>query len=264
MQRIPEDFLKYVRDSHHMLSAMPVRPCGFHVCYNNEFVRPFMAFLHLVTSKDRKVRERTHFGSHMEVQYALCTFGIKMQYDCFGREYIEKNLENRRKIEAEEKRKKAEEEARSGVILHPNEMDVLCGRGRPYQDFPGNLRVGRIVDQHVAQYLETHERLTKTMIAISIVKNVQTFGGRFLARRDDGWELASDKVARGKISQALRVRTLKKIRGEGLEPEPIMMGDSPPLEPESMPSRDVKRRRYSNEEEISSRYFDAPFEELMV
>lgn len=269
MEGIPDDMLKYVRDSHHILSAMPCRPCGFHICYNNEFVRPFVSFLHMVTSKDRKLRERLHFGSHLEVQYALCTFGIDLRRENFGNAYIEKFLKVQRQNENEEKRKQQEEEARTGIIMHPSEIDVLCGRGRPYQDFPGNLQVGRIVDQHVPQYLETHERLAKTMIAIGIVKSVRNYGGRFLTRTEVGWELATDKVARGKISQALRVRALKKVRGESLEPEPLSFKP----EPETVPSREVKRRRCSNEEEavedqegdlFDDDDFDTTFEELSM
>jgi hypothetical protein len=273
MKGIPDSMLTYVRDSHHILSEMPCRPCGFHVCYNNNLIRPFLSFLHMVTSKDRKLRERLHFGSHLEVQYELCTFGIDLQYKNFdqsdGVEYIETFLDSRRQIEAAERRQEEEEQARTGVILHPTPIDVICGRGKPYQDFPGNLRVGRIVDETVPLYLETHERLAKTMIAMGIVQQVQKSGGRFLTRRDDGWELAQDKVARGKISQALRVRALKKIRNEGLEPERLpdpedRVTPSPePLGsrelPDNIASREVKRQRFSNEvDEMTIESFDSP------
>ncbi len=253
MKGIPESMITYVRDSHHILSAMPCRPCGFHICYNNELIRPFLSFLHMVTSKERKLRERLHFGSHLEVQYALCTFGINMRdaaivQDSFGPKYIEDFLATRRRVEAEEKQQRDEEEARTGVILHPGPIDVLCGRGRPYQDFPGNIRVGRIVDEHVPLYLETQERLAKTMIAISIVQNIQRSGGRFLNRRDDGWEIAEDRVARGKISQALRVRALKKVRGEGLEPDPLPSDTQAACHDREL-LQQIKRQRFSEVDE---------------
>lgn len=270
MNGIPDDMFSFVRDSHHILSAMPTRPCGFHICYNNKLIRPFLAFLHMVTSKDRKLRERLHFGSHLEVQYALCTFGINMSdasaYDSFGPEYIARFLKSRREIEAEEKRREEEREASTGVILHPGPLDVLCGRGRPYQDFPGNIRVGQIVDDHVPLYLETQERLAKTMIAISIVQLVQRSGGRFLTRRKGGWEIAQDKVARGKISQALRVRALKRVRGMGVEPGPLPF-DSLSGDPDEVPSQQYKRRRFSNEEEDDSFDDDSdllPIDEIIV
>jgi len=222
MNKIPDTMMDYVRDAHHILSAMPARTCGFHVCYNNKVVRWFLSFLHVVTSKERKLRERIHFGSHLEVVYALCTFGIDIQdLGAFGDEYIENFLEQRRTIEAEEKVKEQEREQQTGVIMYPSPLDVLCGRGRPYQDFVGNVRVSQLVDEHVPLYLRTQERLKKTTIASGIVKSIHDAGGRFLTRRDDGWEIASDKVARGKISQALRVRTLKKVREDGSEASPV-------------------------------------------
>jgi hypothetical protein len=260
MQGIPDSMIQYVRDSHHILSAMPVRSCGFHVCYNNRLIRSFLSFLHVVTPKDRKLRERVHFGSHLEVGYALCTFGIDMQDldsgssgEAFGKEYVEKFLKNRRKLEDEDKVKEQERERATGVILHPSPLDVLCGRGRPYQDFPGNTRVGQMVDDQVPTYLTTTERLAKTMIANSIVKRVQDSGGRFLTRRTDGWEIADEKVARGKISQALRVRTLKKVRTEGMEPSPLPAKSNvfsnifgATMDGDVDPYRDSKRLRFSD------------------
>lgn len=278
MNGIPDSMLRYVRDSHHILGALPVRPCGFHVCYNNELLRPFLSFLHMVTPKDRRLRERLHFGSQLEVQYKLCTFGIDLQsssaQDCFSEEYMEKFLEDRRQMETEEAAKEREQEAKTGIIQHPAPNDVLCGRGKPYQDFPGNIRLGSIVDEHVPRYLETRERLNKTKIATGIVNLMKESGSRFLTRRDDGWELADDKVARGKISQALRVKALKKIRGEGLEPEPISgevsadgvawakAAPSPDFVHsrdalhEMMPSRDFKRLKYSSLEDDDEEVMD--------
>ena len=267
MPVIPDAILTYVRDSHHIIREFPCRPCSFHICYNSNLIRPFLSFLHMVTSKERKLRERLHFGSHLEVQYKLSTFGVDLQCNnfepAFVVPYMATFLENRRRIDAEIRKQEEEEELRKGVILHPSHIDVLCGRGKPYQDFPGNLRVGAIVDEHVSVYLETQERLAKTMIAIGIVQQIQRSGGRFLTRRDDGWELAREKVARGKVSQALRVRALKMIRNEGLEPEPLPEDHSTqslePLAPsEEIPvalsretpqmtsSRVVKRLRYSS------------------
>lgn len=229
----------------------------------------------MVTSKERKLRERLHFGSHLEVQYELCTFGIDLEFsDSFAADHIATFFETRKRIEAEERREEQAQEAATGVILHPAPGDVLCGRGKPYQDFPGNLRVGEIVDETVPRYLETMERLSKTMIAMNIVQQIKDSGGRFLVRRDDGWELAQDKVARGKISQALRVRALKVIRNEGLEPlrlrEDGVTPSPDPLAsrgfPDAISSREPKRRRYSNEVDgFAMDYFDSSsVEELIV
>lgn len=268
MKGVPDYMLHYVRDAHHILSAMPVRSCGFHICYNSKLIRSFLSFLHVVTPNERKIRERTHYGSHLEVEYKLCTFGIDMRdldskksATAFGDEYIEAFMRNRRQTESEEKREQLEKEKQSGVILHPGPYDVLCGRGRPYQDFCGNVRVGQMVDDQVQAYLTTKQRHTKTKIASSIVKRVQADGGRFLTKGKDGWEIAQEKVARGKISQALRVRTLKKIRSEGMEPVPLPSksnfdlpdGFGPMISHisnEDMSERDSKRARMSDDSEL--------------
>eukprot|EP00934_Nitzschia_sp_Nitz4_P009394 Nitzschia sp. Nitz4//scaffold63_size106090//69156//70835//NITZ4_004398-RA/size106090-augustus-gene-0.160-mRNA-1//1//CDS//3329555999//9384//frame0 len=265
MHGIPNSLVEYVRDAHHILSGLPVRSCGFHVCYNNKIVRTFLSFLHMVTTKERRMRERLHFGSHLEVAYALCSFGVSMadvpyvdDPEGFER-YIDDFLDARRKVEEEERIREQEIENRTGLIAHPLPIDVLCGRGRPYQDFEGNLRVGKIIDEHVPTYIATHARVAKTNIAVKIVQLVKDEGGRFLVRKENGWEVAEEKVARGKISQALRARSLKKIREEGCEPAPITLNNAG--EDSVVASQGSKRIRlspdqFSDNSELTSSNWD--------
>lgn len=272
MKHVPANLLNYVRDAHHILTAMPAIPRGFHVCYNNEILRTFLSFLHMFTSKERRLRERIHFGSHLEVQYEMLSYGIdvgdvfSIENERVSSKFIRNFLKKRIEIEAREKEDEKRREQETGRIAHPSPIDVLCGRGRPYQDFAGNLRVGRIVDEQVSRYIETNERVAKTMIAMDIVRKVQNDGGRFLCRKDDGWEITNDKVARGKISQALRVRALKKIRGEGCEPSPIKTISDPI--PATVTTRDAKRLKMSvaavsDEEEFQLIDF-TPLEDVVV
>jgi hypothetical protein len=99
-----------------------------------------------------------------------------------------------------------EESKPNKCVSCPLPQDVLLGRGRPYQEFPGNIHLGRIVDLYRDRYKQTTERLEKTVISMEVVQRIQASGGRFLQRKADGWEVADDIVPREKISQVLRLK----------------------------------------------------------
>jgi len=60
-----------------MTKAMPARFGAIHVCFDNPVLNLLLSTVLLAFSKDMRVRYRTHFGSHMEVQYDVtATYGI--------------------------------------------------------------------------------------------------------------------------------------------------------------------------------------------
>ncbi|CAJ1931123.1 unnamed protein product [Cylindrotheca closterium] len=90
--------------------------------------------------------------------------------------------------------------------IQPTEYDVLFGRGKPFQDHPGNLRLHSIVNVYKPNYTQAR-RHEKTAIAEDVVKIIKNDGkhvGRFLKQVDGKWEGVSDIEARAKVSHALR------------------------------------------------------------
>ena len=92
----------------------------------------------------------------------------------------------------------------------PSSRDVLLGRGKPYQDFAGNIFFGQLIDQ----YLERHnaaQKFEKTIISMSIVQTIRNRNGRFLKKNKDTglWDVVSDDVARDKVAHAFRTKTQK-------------------------------------------------------
>lgn len=113
-------------------------------------------------------------------------------------EYLEQ-----RRIEEEAARKK---EAATGKILFPNSKDVLMGRGRPFQQFVGNLDLAKIVAKHQVEYNES-ERNSKTKLTRRLVQVIKDGNGRFLKRDgipDGGWVEVDDAQSREKIAHAFR------------------------------------------------------------
>ena len=119
----------------------------------------------------------------MEMKYALLNYGIPAQslpFDDSGRlidDDFKVQVAKRREWEEQIK----QQQDSSGVIEYPTRFDVLLGRGKPYQDFPGNVRLNQIVELRFVAYEES-TLSEKTEIAIEIVHAIKGMGGRFLTR----------------------------------------------------------------------------------
>jgi hypothetical protein len=100
-------------------------------------------------------------------------------------------------------------------IKRPGPFDVICGRGRPYQEHHGNKRLHRIAAMYKPRYFKS-KRTEKKGIAETIVnsiKNDETEPGRFLKRTDDEddevWEEVSLANASEKVSHVLRFKSTR-------------------------------------------------------
>jgi len=142
------------------------------------------------------------------------TFGISadgLPVDSHGNRDITRTfawLQERHLLEMQEQEQKRQQQQREGAeaIEYPHPNDVLLGRGRPFQEWPGNKRLSEWIDQYYPVFSES-DRSTKTSISKGIVQMVKAAGGRFLKRGDDNdWVLVSDYDGREKVSHAFRNR----------------------------------------------------------
>mmetsp|Transcript_17887 Transcript_17887/g.49605 ORF Transcript_17887/g.49605 Transcript_17887/m.49605 type:complete len:178 (-) Transcript_17887:331-864(-) len=95
----------------------------------------------------------------------------------------------------------------SGRIEHPLANDVLLGRGYPFQQFPGNMKMLDLVKLHKPRHdAASMNRKNKTAIATMVVDGIKQNGGRFLKRSDSGsaWVEVDDAVAREKAAMGFR------------------------------------------------------------
>jgi len=223
-------------------ATIPVCFAGIHVCYNDitQYARAATGVYAL--NRQSKVRFRPHYGSHMECQYALTTFGIPqdaLPVSSSGEMSIDRHLrwiETRRRIEA--KRKTADvamhgsenghadplhiswvsgmsspgPAAGGSILIQTN--DVLFGRGKTVVEHEGNLRFRKIVSMYADQY-EKANRQEKTCMTEKIVQQIHAANGRFLKRDDFGdWEEVDHETARKKVAHAFRNRR-KLFNGNG-------------------------------------------------
>jgi hypothetical protein len=215
----PSQMIDQVWHAQHILRDWPFRPLGFHLCYDQPALGSILDFLHVVVGKDLRVRERCHFGSKMETEYALLSFGIRAAkwftpgQGMMSKEHLDSYVDDRRRMDAEWRR---QESSDSKFVRHPTKLCVLMGRGRPFREWQGNEELSKLVSTHTDRYMGNHvDRVDKTMIAMEIVQRIQIEGGRFIRRTDEGWETVEDHVAKEKVSQALRAEARLRNSGPG-------------------------------------------------
>jgi hypothetical protein len=150
-------------------------------------------------------------GSHLECQFSLMTFGIpnsNLPIDEGGKlkdgvmeEFVRKRISSEATYR----------EAIGDRIDYPKKLDVLHGRGRPYQEYHGNAFLSTILSARRDEY-NMASRFEKTVISYDIVKQIHDRGGRFIQRDEatGGWTVVPEAVAREKVSSGFRTRTRRQ------------------------------------------------------
>jgi hypothetical protein len=86
----------------------------------------------------------------------------------------------------------------------PGPKDILLGRGKPFRDHSGNMRLRTFVDLHRKEY-DKAKFGQKAVIAEKVVAWMKKQHGRFLKQSKDGWWMEVDKEeALGKVSHTFR------------------------------------------------------------
>jgi hypothetical protein len=125
------------------------------------------------------------------------------------------------------------------IISIPSRSDVLFGRGKPFQQHPGNVRLNVMVESLVADYDSKGQRLEKAALAEEVVVILKSIGTRFLHKVDGIWEEAGEYLTRDKVSNTFRsVRsTMQKERKIGFK-----LSEKKPKTVLSTPEEGAKKR----------------------
>jgi hypothetical protein len=145
----------------------------------------------------------------METQYELLSYGIVIPMELLNRDTLFKST----LYEAYLSKRQVADVAlvKRGDTLnllvdHPESEDVLLGKGRSCQEYPGNQAMNLMIDERARDYRAANKD-QKSSIAFRIVEQIQ-ISGRFLERKEgEGWKVVVDQTTlRNKITQAFRVR----------------------------------------------------------
>ena len=104
--------------------------------------------------------------------------------------------------------------------IRPASNDILFGRGKPFQNHPGNRKLILLVDKYKEQYVKS-VRDKKRPIVEEIISILTQDGARFLKRYDGDssspfWVEASKEVAFDKVSHAFRSRGKSKSNSSNM------------------------------------------------
>ena len=104
---------------------------------------------------------------------------------------------------------KASATARLNTVDSPTEVDILMGRGKLFQDFPGTARLRQLVEDRRPVY-EKCRKKEKIEIITGIINTVKATGGRFLKKemKSDGtgciWVVADAESVHRKVNNAFQ------------------------------------------------------------
>jgi hypothetical protein len=121
-------------------------------------------------------------------------------------------VEERRKFELQQSRSAATDLS-SGSSILPRSSDVLLGRGRPYQEFPGNVRFSHLIDEFLEEYAGGSKRVKTQTIDRVMDRVKETWGGQFLKKtgKENGdWTEANPADSREKVSHVFRAKLRRR------------------------------------------------------
>jgi hypothetical protein len=87
----------------------------------------------------------------------------------------------------------------------PGEFDILCGRGRSFQEHSGNRVLRQMVKLHSERYKRAQRR-QRAQIASEMVAAFNATGNHFLKQKvkDEVWEEIDSEVATEKVAHCFR------------------------------------------------------------
>lgn len=218
-------------------ACLPLRSSACHICLDNREVvynHPLRnAFIQALPKYTRE-RTRFHYGSAIELQHKLATYGIPQDsfpVDARGnlREDIPRNAwlykhfsANEGSIashflsksddsfgeessESDDLNSTSSSEDQNASQRPYSNMDVLFGRGYKIQNHPGNTAFREFLKDHQEKY-DLAPRLLRRQIAGKLTRALMANGVRFWQKSSDGdgWIVTSFDQAEKRVGQAFR------------------------------------------------------------
>mmetsp|Transcript_13562 Transcript_13562/g.37367 ORF Transcript_13562/g.37367 Transcript_13562/m.37367 type:complete len:233 (-) Transcript_13562:406-1104(-) len=200
----PQEFLDFIMRGMDVVRSLPLKAASLHICSDNPAFQNAVSLVQLSVTQRARVRLRLHFGSYLEIVYALQSFGISASI--FPME-IESHVDQERFQLYLQQRKQREEAEWTNTELSPQDNDVLLGRGKPYQSHSGNVQFGNLIDRYRQEYMATVDKDARLSLVLNILRIVrEDMGGRFLKLNASGkfWQVATEEEARRKARHVLR------------------------------------------------------------
>jgi len=221
--------------------TMPMRIAGVHLCCDDirdcVVAKAAMSFV----SPNIKAKSKIHFGSHVECQYRLSTYGIpravlpltNMKNDIV----LEGHINWYKQCILEERVTNRGRKISFTALDRPSQYDVLFA-GRKFSG-NGNEILRSVAMDHAQTYSGGNLK-ERRVIVTSMVEVIRNKGGRFLKLDSDGssWQEVPMPEVREKITQLFR--NFRRPRRSQQQKTPLSLSaQSPLLESEDISANDV-------------------------
>eukprot|EP00934_Nitzschia_sp_Nitz4_P003784 Nitzschia sp. Nitz4//scaffold16_size188269//29546//31204//NITZ4_001775-RA/size188269-processed-gene-0.43-mRNA-1//-1//CDS//3329538467//3774//frame0 len=202
-----------------LLQSMPLRVDIVHLCTDGIDWRGSSIF-HLSAGAARSPWSMyEHVGNYQECLSKLPTFGIRISNFPVNAEnevdtaFHWSVLEKVRLLELHQEERNPQDKVDAGlsIVVIPGQWDILCGRGRRYYEYMGNVRLRCKIADRAEEYDQSNKRgrckINKDVVDWAMTK------GQFLDDTHMGWSVVSIKVARKKVAHMFRDdRSMRVVR----------------------------------------------------
>jgi len=123
--------------------AIPIHYVCLHILYSESALYDLIQTIRSMLPKESRTRVRLHFGSSLEMDYALRTFGINTSRQLFDEwdplpfddntcdDSIEEDIRRRQQLDDEWRRSEAPyRDPVCPIALFPNPQDIIMGRSK--------------------------------------------------------------------------------------------------------------------------------------
>lgn len=225
----PLQLVQYFSTISSVSNDAPFHVGCIHNVLGNSNIMSITQRLSSLGKRDYRLRHRFHFGSEMEIQYALRSFGIDMTH-CLdrnsevgpcSRQGMEESIRQRQELEDQwRQRELPYQNQHSAVALFPNPGDIIMGRNKKVAlTWPGNINFRQIIEQEYPRYMAAHnskDRVYASAVSMDAMQLVQEkYGSRFLERNESAWSAIDEAEAQKKVSQAFRNLAKEIARRKG-------------------------------------------------
>ena len=222
--------------------SIPYRNSAHHFLLNTGggirsrfFENSLTALIVSMSSLHTKVRTRIHYGTILELQYKLGSYGIpmdafpvavngKLREDIMNAWFYEHLVQEGITLLPSDGSEgyrcpkfhfpgagltEASHLSPSSTVasmITPSDTDVLAGRGRLFQIHPGNVQFRMFLEDYSDEY-DKLDRRDKMVLSINLTNILIERNVRFLKQTTSGeWVILDLKEARMKVSQHFRTR----------------------------------------------------------
>ena len=204
-----------------------------HAATDDIRMKAFFDEIGKVVTANYLVRFQTHFGSALECQSNLSTFGIPPkilplsvdgQVHCIDHASFLSQLE---KMESEQDvdshdisyhpfHDVASDERQSFSRIEnltPGPKDIILGKGKRASRYLGNMKLRDVIEEHYAVYANGRSESRKVLARMIYLQIIHS-GARFLtySEQDQGWSELDEDTAIGKILHDFRNHRIKVIK----------------------------------------------------